>query len=81
MIGGRDNLSDVVVRSNMVAFLISKPDLVLGFFGEGTILTLGSILGFLEEELLVKAFLFSSWRLVGSGGDDLIFSKDFDDNA
>ena len=42
---------------NALALVISKP----GFFGEGgfTILTFGSILGFLEEALLARAFLFS----------------------
>ena len=44
--------------------------LVISFFGEGgfTILTFGSILGFLEEALLARAFLFSGE--VGGGEVD-----------
>ena len=45
----------------LIGNLCNALALVISFFGEGgfTILTFGSILGFLEEALLARAFLFS----------------------
>ena len=58
------NFSEVA-GSNTFAFMISKPD----FFGEETAgFALGSILGFLEEALFTKAFLFSREDEGGAGG-------------
>ena len=61
---GGVNFSEVA-GSNTFAFMISKPD----FFGEETVgFALGSILGFLEEALFAKAFLFSREDEGGAGG-------------
>ena len=58
-----------------LVFAISKADLVLsGFFGE-ELLAFSSILGFLEEALLGKAFLFS--RLDGIVGVELSMGASF----
>ena len=58
-----------------LVFAISKADLVLsGFFGE-ELLAFSSILGFLEEALLGKAFLFS--RLDGIVGVELTIGASF----
>ena len=58
-----------------LVFAISKADLVLaGFFGE-ELLAFSSILGFLEEALLGKAFLFS--RLDGIVGVELSIGASF----
>ena len=60
---------------NALVFAISKADLVLsGFFGE-ELLAFSSILGFLEEALLGKAFLFS--RLDGIVGVELTIGASF----
>lgn len=60
---------------NALVFAISKADLVLaGFFGE-ELLAFSSILGFLEEALLGKAFLFS--RLDGTVGVELTIGASF----
>ena len=60
---------------NALVFAISKADLVLaGFFGE-ELLAFSSILGFLEEALLGKAFLFS--RLDGIVGVELSMGASF----
>ena len=60
---------------NALVFAISKADLVLaGFFGE-ELLAFSSILGFLEEALLGKAFLFS--RLDGIVGVELSMGGSF----
>ena len=60
---------------NALVFAISKADLVLaGFFGE-ELLAFSSILGFLEEALLGKAFLFS--RLDGIVGVELTIGGSF----
>ena len=60
---------------NALVFAISKADLVLaGFFGE-ELLAFSSILGFLEEALLAKAFLFS--RLDGIVGVELTIGASF----
>ena len=60
---------------NALVFAISKADLVLaGFFGE-ELLAFSSILGFLEEALLGKAFLFS--RLDGIVGVKLSMGDSF----
>ena len=60
---------------NALVFAISKADLVLaGAFGE-ELLAFSSILGFLEEALLGKAFLFS--RLDGIVGVELSMGASF----
>ena len=60
---------------NALVFAISKADLVLArFFGE-ELLAFSSILGFLEEALLGKAFLFS--RLDGIVGVELSMGASF----
>ena len=66
---------DIFSGFNALVFAISKADLVLaGFFGE-ELLTFSSILGFLEEALLGKAFLFS--RLDGIVGVELTIGASF----
>ena len=60
---------------NALVFAISKADFVVaGFFGE-ELLAFSSILGFLEEALLGKAFLFS--RLDGIVGVELSMGGSF----
>ena len=66
---------DIFSGFNALVFAISKADLVLaGFFGE-ELLAFSSILGFLEEALLGKAFLFS--RLDGIVGVELTIGASF----
>ena len=70
-----DTIVDNISGFNALVLAISKADLVLTrFFGE-ELLAFSSILGFLEEALLGKAFLFS--RLDGIVGVELIIGGSF----
>ena len=70
-----DTIDDNFSGFNALVLAISKADLVLTrFFGE-ELLAFSSILGFLEEALLGKAFLFS--RLDGIVGVELTIGGSF----